>query len=151
MTYVQASDAASLAGLTVDQLREWSGRRCLVKPDIPPAGRGRHAMYSWQTILSLRLLKELHDRYGVQVGAWRSAASCCQQLLLKRSFPSLWDVHAVFPSRSEAWLVENLDVSVTRNSLTMSLDPHLEAISVGLNLPERPVQGYLFSVGEVRS
>lgn len=151
MKYVQASDASLLAGLTVDQLREWCGRRCLVTPDIPPAGRGRHALYSWQTILCLRLLKELNEKFGVQVGAWRNAVSCCQQLLLKRSFPSLWGVHVVFLNKNEALLVENLDIADASDCLIMSLTLHLDSLSVGLELPERPVQGSLFSVREVRS
>ena len=151
MKYMQASDAACLAGLTVDQLREWCGRRDLVRPDVPPAGRGRHALYSWQTILSLRLLKELHERYGVQVGAWKSGVNCCQGLLLKRSFPSLWGAHVVFVNMHEAMIVDNIDISEASNCLIVKLQPHLEALSLGMKLPQRPVQPSLFSVQEVRS
>jgi hypothetical protein len=61
MKLVQSSDAARLSGLTSNQLREWCGRRGVVVPDVPPAGRGRLALSSWQTLLALRVLNELHQ------------------------------------------------------------------------------------------
>src|SRR5260370_15106872 len=104
MKMVQASDAARLSGLTPHQLREWCGRRGVVAPDVPPAGRGRLALFSWQTILALRVLNEVHRRYGVEVSAWRPAIAQFQVLIAGRSFPALWGAFAVFPNSREAML-----------------------------------------------
>src|ERR1700723_3289720 len=104
MNLVQASDAARLSGLTSHQLREWCGRRSVVSPDVPAAGRGRHALFSWQTIIALRILNELHGRFGVEVSAWRQAIARCQELLRGRAFPSLWGASIVFPSATNAVL-----------------------------------------------
>ena len=69
MQLIQMSDAAKLSGVTVHQLKEWCARRDILPPDVPGSGRGRHALYSWQTVLAVRLLHELHQRFGVEVGA----------------------------------------------------------------------------------
>ena len=55
----QAADVVLLTGLTVSQLREWSSprRRNLIPADVTAAGPGRHALYSWQTILVLACSK----------------------------------------------------------------------------------------------
>src|ERR1035438_2807585 len=104
MKLFQSSEAIRLSDLTAHQLREWRGRRAVVVPDVPASGRGRHALFSWQTVLSLRVLNELHNRFGVEVAAWRLAIAACQELLRTRSFPSLWGALIMFPSRHEAVL-----------------------------------------------
>lgn len=129
MSLVQASDAARLSGLTPHQLREWCGRREVVAADVPAAGRGHLALFSWQTILALRVLNEIHQRYGVEVVAWRGAIGELQTLLKGRPFPSLWGAVVVFPSMDAAVL--RLDgEGVTRGSfLTVSLNEHLEVLA----------------------
>ncbi|MBP7818234.1 MAG: MerR family transcriptional regulator [Phenylobacterium sp.] len=129
MTLVQASDAARLAGLTSHQLREWCGRRALVVPDVPAAGRGRLALFSWQTILALRVLNELHERYGVEVCGWRIAIAQLQAVLKGRSFPSLWGAFAVFPNAHEAVLKLQGELLAQDSCLTVSLNRHLEALA----------------------
>src|SRR3954465_7229555 len=106
MQLVQASDAAHLTGLSMHQLREWCGRRGVVTPDVPPSGRGRHALYSWQTIISLRLLKSLQENFGVEVGVWKPAISQCQILLQKKSFPTLWGLAFLFIDMKTVVLTE---------------------------------------------
>lgn len=134
MSLVQASDAARLSGLTPHQLREWCGRRAVVTADVPPAGRGRLALFSWQTILALRVLNEVHQRYGVEVSGWRLAIAQLQALLKGRSFPSLWGAVAVFPNAQEALLELDI-IHATDTCLTVSLSRHLEALATPSQLP----------------
>jgi hypothetical protein len=129
MSLVQASDAARLSGLTPHQLREWCGRREVVTADVPPAGRGRLALFSWQTILALRVLNEIHQRFGVEVIAWRDAIRELQAVLKGRSFPSLWGEVAVFPSAREALLKVEGERNAQGSFLSVSLNPHLEVLA----------------------
>jgi hypothetical protein len=43
---MQSGDGARRSGLTPHQLREWCGRRGVVIPDVPPAGRGHLALFA---------------------------------------------------------------------------------------------------------
>jgi hypothetical protein len=135
MSLVQASDAARLSGLTPHQLREWCGRRAVVTADVPPAGRGHLALFSWQTILALRVLNEVHQRYGVEVAGWRRAIAQLQTLLKGRSFPSLWGAVAVFPSAQEALLKLDREIDVNESCLTVGLSRHLDALATPSQLP----------------
>lgn len=129
MSLVQASDAARLSGLTPHQLREWCGRREVVEADVPAAGRGHLALFSWQTILALRVLNEIHQRYGVEVIAWRGAIAELQALLRGRSFPSLWGAIALFPSAREALLKMDGEGIAKGSFLSVSLSAHLEVLA----------------------
>jgi hypothetical protein len=128
MQLIQASDAARLSGLTPDQLREWCGRRNVVVPDVPGAGRGRHALYSWQTVLTLRLLRELHERFGAEVGSWRVAIGRCQQILRGRSFPTLWSAAVAFTDNGHARLIEER-VTTIEAVLVLPLAAHLQILA----------------------
>lgn len=125
----QASDAARLSGLTSHQLREWCGRRALVTADVPPAGRGHLALYSWQTILALRVLLEIHRQYGVEVAGWRSAIAQLQKIFRERAFPSLWGHVVIFPNAQEAVLGLEGEPCPKHSCLTIRLDGHLEALA----------------------
>jgi hypothetical protein len=149
MQLVQASDASQLSGLSPHQLREWCGRRAVLVPDVPAAGRGRHALFSWQTILALRILLEIHDRFGAEVGAWRVAIGQCRDLLRGRPFPGLWGVSISFPSCTEAQLVEYHSPHLIDPLLTIPLAPHLEALALAFSMPENQ-QLPLFSAVEIR-
>ena len=129
MSLVQASDAARLSGLTSHQLREWCGRRAVVTADVPPAGRGHLALFSWQTILALRVLNEVHQRYRVEVSGWRLAVAQLQALFKGRSFPSLWGTVAVFPNAEEALLKLDGEIYTKDACLTVGLSRHLEALA----------------------
>ena len=132
---VQASDAIRLSGLTPHQLREWCGRRALVAADVPPAGRGHLALFSWQTILALRVLNDIHCNYAVEVASWREAIAQFKTLLHKRSFPSLWGHAAIFPNSQEASLDVMGQVLPSRSLLTVALDNHLEVLARPDELP----------------
>jgi DNA-binding transcriptional MerR regulator len=146
MQLVQSSEACGLTGLTPHQLREWCIRRGIVAPDVQPAGPGRHALYSWQTLLVLRLLRDLHERFAIEVGAWAVAMASLQQQFQGRAFPALWGLAVRFPSAQKATIVR-LDANSAEQSpgLQLSLEPHLTVLAAGLTLPGPPSQLSLFS------
>lgn len=149
MQLMQAADASRLAGLTSHQLREWCARRCIIAPDVPGAGRGRHALFSWQTVLTLRLLRELNERFGVEVGAWKGALAEFRVLVDGRSFPGLWSTLVTFPSRDHARLID--DRSVAADALLMlPLAPHLRTIAEDFALPPESQLPLFAAVGLVR-
>lgn len=96
---------------------------------MPPAGRGHLALFSWQTILALRVLNEVHQRYGVEVGGWRQAIAQLQTLLKSRSFPSLWGAVAMFPNAQQALLKLDGEIYANDTCLTVGLSRHLEALA----------------------
>lgn len=146
MQLIQASDASRLAGLTSHQLREWCARRLVVTPDVPGAGRGRHALFSWQTVLALRLLRELHERFGAEVGAWKLAIEEFRQLVKGRSFPGLWSTVVIFPDRDHARLADDRPISA-ECFIMLPLAPHLQAIAHDFALPREPQLPLFSAVG----
>jgi len=148
MQLVQASDAIRLSGLTEHQLREWCGRRSVVTPDVPASGRGRHALFSWQTILALRVLNELHTRFGVEVGAWRQAIGQCQRIFRSKSFPNLWGVSVVFADFNEVVLMNYANVAEMSAHICIPLDPHLRVLAIDDAAPPE-LQLPLFAAVEV--
>lgn len=148
MQLLQASDAARLAGITAHQLREWCGRRELLSPDVPGAGRGRHALFSWQTVLALRLLNEIRERFGAEVGAWKEGIEQVRSLLQGRSFPGLWSASVIFYDRGAARLVDERPV-VSEALVVLPLAPHLRAIAQAFEFPAEP-QLQLFPVSGMR-
>lgn len=146
MQLIQAADASRLTGLTSHQLREWCARRGVVTPDVPGRGRGRHALFSWQTVLSLRLLRELHERFGAEVGAWKSAIEELRITLKGRSFPSLWSTVVAFPDREHARLVDERFVA-PEGLLMLPLAPHLEALAHDFAFPADPQLPLFSAVG----
>jgi hypothetical protein len=146
MQLVQAADASRLAGLTSHQLREWCSRRAILLPDTPGGGRGRHALFSWQTVLTLRLLRELHERFGTEVGAWNEALEECRTLLKGRPFLTLWSTYAVFPDCHHAQL--ETDLALHEGALlVLPLEPHLQAIAGDFSFPVQGQLPLLQSVG----
>ena len=148
MQLVQAADASRLSGLTVYQLREWCARREVITPDVPGAGRGRHALFSWQTVLQLRLLREMNERFGVEIVAWKGAMGELRPLLAGRPFPRLWGTAAAFPDRDHARLLEER-ATVPSAALVLPLAAHLEVLAHGFALPVDP-QLPLFPVVALR-
>ena len=145
----QAADVVLLTGLTVSQLREWSSsrRRNLIPADVDAAGPGRHALYSWQTILVLRLLRELRDDFAVDLAAWAPALVELRQELQGISFPSLWGTLLTFQSRHSPPLL-SARTPALRTGIVIPLDPHLLPIATKLSFPP-PDQLFLFPVASV--
>ena len=148
MQLIQSADACRLTGLTSHQLREWCSRRAILLPDVPGGGRGRHALFSWQTVLVLRLLHELHERFGVEVGARKVAMEDCRRLLNGRAFPGLWTTTAVFTNRHQVRLSDDREL-VTEALLVLPLEPHLQSIADGFAFPPQ-AQFPLFRAVELR-
>lgn len=138
MRLFQASDTIRLAGLTKAQLREWSGtgRRRLLAPDQEAAGPGRHALYSWRTIIALSVLRTLQADFGVELKTWAPGVARFRAQLDVTSFPSLWGKLVWCASPRELQLMETLRAISGERGLVFPLDPHLEAI--GSTLSEKP-------------
>ena len=137
MHLVTTRDAIRLTGLSTDQLREWTGRRALIPPDVKPKGHGSAAQYSWQTILLLRLAVTLRDRFKIELQAHRNLFSGLGDGLRKMSFLSLWG-RAVALHGGDAWCLLNAaELSGTDDDLiVLRLDPHLHVLSGGFALPQ---------------
>jgi hypothetical protein len=95
------------------------------------------ALFSWQTILALRVLNEVHQKYSVEVSGWRSSIAELQALLKGRSFPSLWGASAVFPNAGEAMLKLDGEPFSRDACLSVGLNRHLEVLSPSPRLPWR--------------
>lgn len=149
MKYFQAADVVDLTGLSMSQLREWSScrRRNLIPADVAAAGPGRHALFSWQTVLALRLLRQLRDDFAVEIGAWAPGIVVLRDNLQAISFPSLWGKILTFRTKASPVLLaaQTLDI---QTGVLIPLDPHLLPIATKLSLPP-PDQLFLFPVHAV--
>lgn len=143
---MQASDASRLAGVTPHQLKEWCTRRGIVVPDVPGAGRGRHALFSWQTVLTLRMLRELHIRFGVEMSAWKGALGQFREQVDGCFFPSLLDVWAAFVDRDQARLLDGPS-HLAEAAVMVPLAPHLRAIAHGFEFSPEPQLPLFAAVG----
>ena len=145
----QAADVVELTGLSGNQLREWSSprRRNLIPADVGPDGPGRHALYSWQTVLVLRVLRELRDDFAVEIGGWAPRLVELRQDLKGVSFPSLWGTLLTFPNKTLP-VVLSAQTKEIPTGVVIALDPHLLPIATKLSLPQ-PDQLFLFPVHAV--
>jgi hypothetical protein len=146
MQLIQVSDASRLAGVTVHQLREWCARRDILSPDVPGAGRGRHALFSWQTVLAVRILHELNRRFGIEVGAWRGAIREFRVIVDGRPFPVLQRAFVQFPDSDHALLTASPSTDGD-TMLTVPLAPHLQAIAQDFALPPEPQMSLFPAIG----
>ena len=146
----QMADAITLAGLSRSQLREWCGRdrRALVEPDVPPQGAGRVALYGWRTLLVLRILHDLQERYGIEVSRWTTAAKVLRADLEPISFPAAWSRTAHFKGRDDCILILEAEAQATPEGLLVRLEPHLAPLAEAMALP-RPDQLHLFPLATV--
>ena len=151
MRLFQAADVIELTDLTRNQLREWSARdrRDLVRADFEPNGPGRHALFTWQTVLALRLLRTLHTDLAVEIGAWAPGINQLRQMLERVSFPTLWGSLVHFASRESPELIGSA-YSKPLAGVVLPLDPHLEVIAtkLSLTLPDQLVLFPAVAVGQ---
>jgi hypothetical protein len=153
MRLVTAGQALALTELTADQLREWTIRRRLIKPDEVPNGPGSRAGYSWQTILLLRLAKVLKDKFHLELKAYERVLNALGEQLGKTSFPSLHGkVIAISHASADGFsLVQPDDLRAAGpDVLILGLDSHLAVLSRGFGLGEPPIQLPLFPAIAVR-
>lgn len=146
MRLVKAREVQLLTGLSANRLREWAGRRGLVRPDVPAHGKGTRAGYSWQTVLTLRLAGVLKDQLKVDLQAHRELLSKMQSELAGKSFPTLREcVMALYGNGEIELLVpgeypKDLGAAV----LLLPLEPHLKALLNGFGVPDSIQQRSLF-------
>jgi hypothetical protein len=106
-------------------------------------------LFSWQTILSLRVLNELQDRFGIEVVAWRQAIGRCQEIFRQSSFPGLWGTSIAFPNATDAILARDFEKSELGAHVILPLDPHLRALALDKAAPPE-LQLPLFAAIKVR-
>ena len=146
MQLIKSRDVPALTGLTADQLREWTVRRCLVQPDEPAQKRGSEAKFSWQTLLVLRLAVVLRTRFHVELQAHREILTSARKLLEGTSFLGLWGgTLAIYGlTRCELLSARTSLPSSEEDAILLRLNRHLEVLSQGFGLPEPITQLPLF-------
>ncbi|ATN32501.1 hypothetical protein ACO34A_01585 [Rhizobium sp. ACO-34A] len=152
MQVVGSADARAIAGLSHNRLREWTGRRGLVEPDIPASGKGTQARFSWRTLLMLRLAKSLQDDLGVELFAHKQNLRSIQKALQGETVRALWDKAAVLSLTHGASLVQETDLMALSQHATIviALQPHLREIVTDLGAAEPTMQLPLFPVSSIR-
>lgn len=152
MRLVRAREVQVLTGLSADQLREWTGRRGLVSPDVPARGKGTQARFSWQTVLVLRLAVVLKQKFHVELQAQREFFAWLQRELAGRSFPALWQLVVVLhaPGQWELSDMEGVRLSSDESFMALPFAPHLRTLSVEFGLAEPVRQLPLFAVVKVQ-
>lgn len=148
---VTASDVQRLTGLTADQLREWTNRRGLIKPDEKPSGPGSRARYAWQTVLLLRLAVVFKETFHIELQAQRELFAALADRLAKRPFHALRGTALVLQAGAHYNIVPLSEVrTVDADALIIRLDPHLDMLSTDFGLVEPSEQLPLFAAMAVR-
>jgi MerR HTH family regulatory protein len=145
---IRSGEVQALTGLSADQLREWTGRRGLVTPDVMPQGKGTRSRFSWQTVLVLRLATVLKQEFHIELQARRDLLGGLQRELAGRSFPSLWSVSVIVDAEGR-WQLSSADdrpgAASEKGFLVLPLAPHLRILSTGFGLADTPRQLPLFA------
>jgi len=152
MRLVGSREATIVTDLSADRLREWTGRRGLVSPDIPAHGKGTQARFSWQTLLVLRLAATLRDRLHVELSAYKSTLRLLQVRLAGEPFHGLTGCFVMLDVE-QAMLLRSPDasyVATPEGFCVLSLQPHLDAIASAIGVTEKSVQRSLFAAMAVR-
>lgn len=136
MQLVPKRQALQLTGLTPAKLREWTNRRALIPADESPRKQGSSALFSWQTILVLRMAVVLKDKFRLELQAHRHLFTGLRGALKSRSFLALWGQALILRGPND-WSFSDLnDTDPLRDdAIIVHLDPHLEALAAGLTLP----------------
>lgn len=148
---VTLGEVQKLTGLTSDQIREWTHRRGLIKPDVEPNGPGSRARYSWQTILLLRLAVALKGTFHIELQSQRDLFASLTQRLAKMPFHALRECAVVVQADAQYEIVRLSHARMPgANSLVIRLDPHLDVLATDFGLVEPTRQLPLFPVVAVR-
>lgn len=140
----QAGEAASLVGITANQLREWTGRRVIVSPDVPGRGRGKHALFSPTTVLVLRIVAELQTRFLMEVGALGTMAGRLGAELADVPFMALYGRAVSMTGCDEYEIIGLPCARIVASTVIIPFDPHLVAIAESCGLKDQPAQFQLF-------
>jgi DNA-binding transcriptional MerR regulator len=148
---IQANKVLKLTGLSANQLREWTHRRGLVKPDIRPAGPGTLALYSWQTVLVLRLAVEMRDAFRMELQTHKNLLDGLAQRLAGVSFPALAGCRlACYAGGEWALLRPGEQPRPQRSVVLLRLDPHLDILAAEFDRQEPLRQLPLFPAVQVK-
>jgi hypothetical protein len=136
MRYATTALVSSLTGLTTAQLREWTNRRALVPADVPPAGKGSSAKFSWQTVLIIFIATTLKSRFHLELHAHRTLFSDLSNALRQTSFVALWNKRLMVAAHGR-WAIVDINEAADAESdaLFIQLNPHLEKLATGFALP----------------
>lgn len=138
---IQAKKVQQLTGLSATQLREWTHRRSLVKPDVRPSGPGTLALYSWQTVLVLRLAVEMRDAFRMELQTHRGTLDGLARELAGVAFPALSGCRlACYAGGEWALLRQGEQPNPERSVVLLRLDPHLDILAAEFGIPEFPRQ-----------
>jgi hypothetical protein len=145
MRYASTAQVSSLTGLSITQLREWTKRRALIPADVPPAGKGSSAKFTWQTVLIIFLAMTLKSRFHLELQAHRSLFSELSHALRQTSFVALWNKKLMVAVQGRWALLDASDTIDDENDgLYIRLNPHLEKLATGFALPApASIQGQL--------
>ena len=150
---VPARHVQRLTGLSADQLREWTHRRGLVRPDVAPRGPGRPALYGWQSVLILRLAVVLRERFRIELHAHVDLLVALRELLAGVSFPALRGCVLALRGMEDGELLAETAMLADRegrDSLILRLDPHLDVLATEFAPQEQGGQLPLFRAVSVR-
>jgi len=136
MRYATTPEASRLTGLSIEKLREWTSRRALIPSDIPPKCKGSPARYGWQTVLILRLAVTVRDRLHLELQAHKALFDSLRDELRDVPFGDLWGKTLAVHGGSRWQLVGDIRTEMlTDETILMRLDPHLEVVAAGFDLP----------------
>lgn len=150
---IPAGRVQKLTGLTANQLREWSHRRDLVPPDVDAHGPGRPALYSWQTVLLLRVAVVLRESFRIELQAHKTLLHALRQLFTGVSFPALRGCVLALRAMKHGELLSEGMVRVGSNdpdTLFLRLDPHLDVLEAAFAPQDQDAQLPLFRAVRIR-
>jgi len=126
--------ASQLTGLSTDKLREWTSRRALIPADQRPKQKGSPAMFSWQTILVLRVAVLLRDQFRLELQAHKGAFANLRKLLLSQSLIALWGKRLALGPGGTWVLLDGVETAPRDDALLIALNPHLAILRCGFAL-----------------
>jgi hypothetical protein len=128
---IGSREVQSLAGLSSNQLREWTGRRGLVTPDRPAQGKGRQARFSWQTVLVLRLALTMKQDLHIELQAHRKSLAQVKRLFQERSFAALSNKVLLLEGEIRIGLsdISEATFGVDGAAIVVPLAPHLKVLT----------------------
>lgn len=150
---IPAGQVQKLTGLTANQLREWSHRRDLVPPDVQARGPGRPALYSWQTVLLLRVAVVLRERFKIELQAHKELLHALHDLFSGMPFPALRGCVLALRAMERGELLSEGTARVSGSdpdTLFLRLDPHLDVLAAEFAPQNQDGQLPLFRVVRIR-
>lgn len=150
---IPAGQVQTLTGLTANQLREWSHRRDLIPPDVEAGGPGRPALYSWQTVLLLRIAVVLRERFKIELQAHKGLLHALADLFSGVPFPAFRGCLLALRDMERGELLAKGMVRVgdsDPDTLFLRLDPHLDVLEAEFAPQDRTGQLPLFRAVRVR-